>query len=278
MKAAIGTLPLGLRDVQRLLFDAVIASQAEAARGLEPRLTALVAGDAVSALRRVSVYRDGYRARLVECLADDYPAVRHLLGQNTFESLCCDYVRDVPPGITLNTYGAAFAEYCCHHAPRHGRLASELAQLEWALVTAIHASDARQLGPEHLAELSLDAWETVRLVPSPTLTLLATVYPVNLYFQALRDDRAPEPPDPASSSVIVCRSGIDLWRIDLPAHLGKLFERLVAGEPLAKTLASVSSGSFGGDAALDPAAAIRQAFSQWMRAGCFSGITEAGAG
>ncbi len=273
---ALGRPPLGLCEVQRSLFDAIAADSAEAL-GLGARVAALVAENGLSALRRVAIYRDGYLARLVECLVDDYPAVQALLGEDAFRSLCHGYIRDVPPGISLNDYGARFAEYCSAFASRHAPLACELAQLEWALVKAVHGSDARQLTPEQLTELSLADWETAALVPSPTLTLLATAYPVNEYLQAFRDGRATEPPSPRSSWVAVCRSGVDVWRIDLPTHLGRLFARAVSGEPLALTLASVGSGS-AGDGAHAGADEIQQAFSQWMRAGCFSGIAQPGAG
>ena len=277
MTGAIDHLPLALGEAQRLLFDAVTDDEAEPGMSVESRLEPLVAENGMSAASRVAIYRDGYRARLVECLADDYPGVQRLLGAEPFRELCHEYIEHVPPEITLNTYGARFAEYCLRHAPRYAMFASELAQLEWALVKAVHGSDARQLAPAALAALSLADWETAALVPSPTLTLLATTYPVNGYLQAFRDDRAPEvPPDPAPSWVVVCRTGIDVWRIDLEAPLGKLFALLVSGEPLAATLACVGTGSFGGDR-IDSETAVRQAFSQWMRAGCFSGIAQGAA-
>lgn len=276
MTGALGSLPRGLYDVQRSLFDAVTADRSELPSS-QARLAALVAENGLPALRRVAIYRDGYRARLVECLVDDYPAVQALLGEAAFRSLCHDYIRDVPPGISLNDYGARFAEYCSEFAPCHPPFACELAALEWALVKAVHGSDARMLTPEQLGELSLADWETAALVPSPTLTLLATAYPVNAYLQASRDGRAPEPPSPLPSWVAVCRSGVDVWRIDLPAHLGRLFAQSVSGEPLAATLASVGSGS-SSDGLHVEAAEIQQAFSQWMRAGCYSGVAHAGKG
>lgn len=276
MTGTLGSLPLGLVDVQRSLFHAVTADPLEGP-GDGPPVSTLVAENGLSAPSRVAIYRDGYRARLVECLVDDYPAVQALLGEATFRSLCHDYIQDVPPGISLNHYGARFADYCTQFAPRHALLVAELAQLEWALVKAVHGSDVRKLTPEQLAELSLGDWDTAALVPSPTLTLLATAYPVNAYLQAFRDGLAPEPPSPLPSWVAVCRSGVDVWRIDLPAPLGRLFARSVSGEPLARTFASLEVNTSGGG----PEAAaveIQAAFSQWMRAGCFSGVVHAGAG
>ncbi|HEU5077200.1 MAG TPA: DNA-binding domain-containing protein [Polyangiaceae bacterium] len=273
MSGALGSLPVPLRDAQRLLFDAVTAD--DAPNPSESRLGELVAENGLPVQRRVAVYRDGYRARLVECLVDDYPAVQHWLGAEAFRTLCHGYIRDVPPGASLNFYGARFAEYCLGHAAYDRQFAFELAALEWALVRAVHGSDARRLAPEQLAELSLGDWEDTILVPSPTLTLLETAYPVNAYLQAFRDERVPEAPQPAPSWVVVCRDSVDVWRIDLPAPLGKLFASLVSGQPLAAALASVESPA-SGEVALG-GATIQQAFSQWMSAGCFSGLARSAA-
>ena len=273
MTAALERLPVGLGEAQGLLFDAVAyaGDPANAAR-----LAALVTENGMPAGRRVAIYRDAYRARLVECLLDDYPTVAHLFGETAFRDLCHDYIRDVPPGGSLNFYGARFADYCLHHAPRHARFASELAALEWALVKAVHESDAQTLTPERLAELSIADWETAALVPSPTLTLLTTTYPVNEYLQLLRDGGAPEPPvEPAPSWVVVCRSGLDVWRIDLPGHLGSVFAALVSGNPLTLALSDVTPDPAAQDELAPPTLAIQQAFAQWMRAGCFSAIAPA---
>lgn len=273
MKAPLERLPVGLGEVQGLLFDAV----AHTAEGVnDSRLAALVAENGMPAGRRVAIYREAYRARLVECLLDDYPAVAHLFGETVFRELCHDYIRDVPPGGSLNFYGARFAEYCFHHAPGHARFASELAALEWALVKAVHGSDAQKLTPERLAELSIADWETAALVPSPTLTLLTTTYSVNEYLQLLRDGGAPELPSvPAPSWVVVCRSGLDVWRIDLPRHLGCVFAALVSGKPLSWALTAVAPDPAAEDELAPPTLAIQQAFAQWMRAGCFSAIAPA---
>lgn len=74
---------------------------------------------------------------------------------------------------------------------------------------------------------------------------------------------------------MVCRRGIDVWRVDLPPHLGRIFASLVAGDPLAETLAKGSSDLLGTAELADPSVAISEAFSQWMRAGCFAGVARA---
>jgi len=277
MTGSVDSLPFGLRDTQQLLFDAVTIADESGQSGAAAQLSELIAANGLGALRRVAIYRSAYRARLVECLADDYPATQYLLGHAAFAGLCREYIHEVPPGVTLNDYGARFAEYCLQHAPEHASLASELAQLEWALVTAVHQSDARKLAPAELAALTPADWDSASLLPSPTLTLVATRYPVNGFLQAFRDDRAPPPPSPAPSWVVVCRDGIDVWRIELLPELAPLFARLVAGEPLAAALASMSSSAPDADA-VETESMIQQAFSQWMRAGCFSGIRRTSSG
>jgi hypothetical protein len=109
------------------------------------------------------------------------------------------------------------------------------------------------------------------------LTFLATTYRVNEYLQMLRDGGSPEPPsDPVPSWVVVCRSGLDVWRIDLPRQLGRMFTALSTGKPLALALADVASDSAEGDERGVPTLVIQQAFAQWMRAGCFSAVAKVG--
>src|SRR5688572_24287524 len=99
-----------------LLFDAIAPTSERAS---DSRVAEFVAENGMPAGQRVAIYRDAYRARLVECLADDYPGVAYLFGTETFRDLCQHYIRDVPPRGSLNFYGARFAGYCLRHAPRH---------------------------------------------------------------------------------------------------------------------------------------------------------------
>ena len=71
----------------------------------------------MTAAERLAIYRDGYRARLVECLADDYPAVRHLLGAEAFEAIAHAYVDKHPSrSPNLNAFGRLMPAFLAAHA------------------------------------------------------------------------------------------------------------------------------------------------------------------
>ena len=49
-------------------------------------------GPILSAAECLQIYSDGYDARLIECLADDYPALAHALGEDGFSSRAREYI------------------------------------------------------------------------------------------------------------------------------------------------------------------------------------------
>ncbi|MEO8185343.1 MAG: DNA-binding domain-containing protein [Deltaproteobacteria bacterium] len=241
----------------------------------------------LAASARVEVYRHGYSARLVECLEDDYPALAHALGAERFEALCRDFIGLYPPAsASLNYYGAPLAQYCGRRPESWSAFAEELAQLEWAVVEAIHAEEGERLDIAALGQLSAEQWSVLRLVPSPALRLLRHAYPAAEYYQAFKDGSAAalgagasggalEPFAPRASAVAVCRRGQDVWRIRLSPALGELLESLIAGAPLLEALERFGSGATNVSATDRAPVApeeLQRAFQDWVSCGLFSGI------
>lgn len=86
---------------------------ADAVTGAHPADGALVTpGPRLGAAERVEIYRDGYRARLVECLADDYAAVRSAIGADAFEAAARGYIDAYPSrSPSLNAFGRAMPDF-----------------------------------------------------------------------------------------------------------------------------------------------------------------------
>lgn len=260
-----------LSERQRWLFERITEPAAAflASAGLE----AHVSGGALSAHERIGVYRHGYVARLVECLEDDYPALQHALGPQPFAALCRDFIQRHPPrSPSLNYYGSPLAGYCATRGERWARFAAELAALEWALVEAIHASEGERLDSGTLAQLSVEDWSRARLVPSPTLRLLDTRYPVGSYYQSFREGEAPAErlPEQERSALAVCRRGADVWRIRLEPSLLPLLASLVAGVPLLTALAGAEAAAQ--ELAGGSAEVLQRAFQDWVACGMFSAV------
>src|SRR5262245_35003945 len=79
----------------------------------EPGMITRIGGqEGIDPQRRLRIYFDAYRLRLVEALATDYEALRALLGDNQFSDACRAYV-EATPSVFRNVrwYGAGLAEF-----------------------------------------------------------------------------------------------------------------------------------------------------------------------
>lgn len=215
---------------------------------------------------RIAVYQRAYFSRLVECLRDDYPAVAQLLGADHFEALCGGFIEAHPPAsASLNHYGAPFADFCASSAMPHAAFAGELARLEWAVVECIHADAERCLDARELGAISEQQWSLARLLPSPAARLLATGYPVHVYYRAFLDGESPGLPASDASTIAVCRRGDRVSRLAVAPRFAGLLRRLMSGEPLASALASVPEDA-------SAAAELQGAVSEWVACGLFAGV------
>jgi hypothetical protein len=260
-----------LAELQRWLFDRVLAP---APAGAEACAAVVISGP-LPAADRVEVYRHGYAARLVECLADDYPALQHALGAGPFEELCRAFIQaHPPPSPSLNYYGAPLAQFLAARPERWSQPAAELAQLEWALVEAIHAEEGERLDLTALGQLSAEDWSRARLIPSPTLRLLRTRHAVADHYQAFQEGSVPSEhwPTPVESTVAVCRREADVWRVRIPPSLTPLLARLIAGTPLLTALEQCTARD---EASGTPPIApeeLQRAFQDWVACGMFAGV------
>lgn len=227
----------------------------------------------LSALERIEIYRSGYHARLIECLADDYPVLQHALGEDAFEALCRAYIARFPSqGPSLNPFGRHLSEFCREASlglPAPG-FAADLAALEWAIVLSIHAPTAPLLGLEELGEIPAEQWPEVRLSPNPSLRILRFDYPVNAYLQSYRDGAAPELSPARTNAIAVYRTGRSVWRMELAPALLALIEALACGETLAASLSRVEPLL----ADMPEQEAVRLVMG-WFRQGVSSGLFSA---
>lgn len=246
--------------------DAV--SEAEAAA----RLTA---GPKLGAVDRLEIYRRGYHARLVECLADDYPVLQGALGGDAFEALCRAYVAQHPSDSpSLNYYGRFMSGFLRNGAPADTpsrAFGSDLAALEWAIVEVIHAPSAEPLTLERLGQVPQEAWPGARLVANTALRLQRFEYPVNAFFQQVREGAEPTLPGASPSATVVYRSGPTIWRMDLTEPMFVVLQGLLSGETLADALGRAETALAG----VDPAEAgqrVTHWFREWVSSGLFVGV------
>ncbi len=224
------------------------------------------AGPRQSRLERLKVYHFAYRARLVECLADDYPAVEYALGKEAFVDLCEAYIAAHPStSPNLNAFGRHMPTFVFGRGGPQAEFLRDSAILEWTIVETIHAAPAPVLDPESLGQVSPEQWPDVRLTPSGGVRILTFGYPANRFFQAFRNDEAPAIPEAEPTTMAVDRRGYAVWRMDLMPPMGTLLEALATGSTLGQALEQVSSD-------IGSVSEVMVAFRDWVSAGFFAGI------
>lgn len=188
--------------------------------------------DARSA-RRFRVYRNNMRHALITALADGFPVVRRLVGEDAFVGTAKLFVEAHPPrDRALATFGAEFADFLDGFEPaRSVPYLADIARLEWARVEAAHAADAPPLAPARLAALG-DRIVEVRFRAHPAARLIASEHPVLAIWQAnVAEHEADGVREiPARSDwVLITRPGFTLRQVRLSPGNGRFARALLSG-------------------------------------------------
>jgi len=278
-KATLGRAPawaedkLGLRAQQEWFAAIISTPQEEPAPVDERSAPRLISPSAtLSSLERIDIYRRGYHARLIECLADDYPVLQHALGEDAFEALCRRYIARHPSRApSLNYFGRHMADFCRSEPLSDARFASDLAKLEWAIVLAIHAPTARTIGFEDLTKVDTKRFPAARFRVNPSLEILHLEYPANAYLQAFRQGRPTVIPVEQPSCVAVYRTGRSVWRLELEPAMVTLVKSLASGVTLEAALAELQA-SLSQESEEEIAKKVSHCFQHSVSSGLFSEI------
>jgi hypothetical protein len=263
------TVAVALRPLQewtaRAIMDERAADDVERVVLPSPRL---------SSGERLDIYRQAYRARLVECLADDYPVLQHALGKTSFESLCHAYIDRHPSrSPNLNFFGRHMAGFCREagwSGNERADLSADLATLEWAMVEVLHAAPAARLSLDELASVAPAAWARARFTPSATVRVFEFGYPVGAYLQSVRIGEEPEVPGPGWSATAVFRDGATIWRMDLSRAMHTLLRSLFQGDSLGTAFDALATTGLVTD---EQGPEVMRWFRDWVGHGIFGAIS-----
>lgn len=222
-----------LERLQREVRAAITAEEAApGAAAFASVLPALGPGESLG------IYRSGWFTRLRDCLAEDFPGVRHAVGVAGFDRLVRDYLRAFPPrSHDISVAGERLPGFIAgREGLLHREFLGELATLE-ATVAALHTRPAPPpLSPDALRDLPPERFARARFRKAVAAEVLRFRFPVNAYFQAVRDGGAPEIPAPAATAVAVYRAEERVWRLDLTPPMLALLDALFEGLPLEEAL------------------------------------------
>jgi hypothetical protein len=143
-----------------------LAALRESDRLLPTGINDWIRGDErLGALERLDIYASMYFFRLLDCLAEGFPALHAVVGHETFHHIARDYVATHPSRHpSLRALGAALGDFLERDRLRwQPPYLADLARFEWLLLEAFDAADRAPLPPERLKSLPAEKWPLVRL-------------------------------------------------------------------------------------------------------------------
>jgi hypothetical protein len=230
-----GTLPA----LERWFQGEIVAPHEGRKRG-SPAKDVILPSRSLAPEERVGIYGEMYFLRLAECLAEDYPAVKKLLGPPAFERLARVYLKTHPSRhYSLNALGRKLPDFLDDSARLARRaMLADVARVERAIAESFDAAVSPPLTPADLAMIPPAAWETGTIRLTESLRLLALDHRANAIVTACRQDKPMPPLGRAKSFVAVFRKEWTVWRMDLTEPMHAVLAALAKGKPLAKSLAA----------------------------------------
>ena len=226
----------------------------------------IVNDEKAGARKRLGIYYDAYRLRIIAALAAAYPKLKLLLGDDLFDSTAHAYIDQNPSTYrNLRWYGSEMRAHLQANLPQHP-IVAEMADFEWALGLAFDAEDAPTLQLQDLANIPPECWADLKFTIHPSVQVLPLQWNVVLVWKAL--DAGDSPPNPVKTAEPCL-----IWRQDLNSH----FQSINAAEFSAIQLV-ISGATFGElchrlqDSAGEQAAITQAAqyLSRWLNDGLIS--------
>lgn len=163
----------------------------------------------VGAKKRLGIYYDAYRLRIIGVLGSDYPNLKKYLGDGFFNRTARTYIDKFPSTYcNMRWVGQHMPVHLQTTLPRHA-LAAELASFEWALGVAFDAEDLAILQLQALAAIPPENWGGVMLKTHPSAQLFTFKYNTILVWQALNNHETIPKAHKINVPVMVWRKGLD---------------------------------------------------------------------
>jgi hypothetical protein len=248
-----------LSEVQRLFCDALRTSEPPSDVLLDE-----IVDDGLQ-LQRFNVYRNNFIVLNADALADMYPVIKRLLGQEAFHTLATAYVREFPPmERTLLLYGEGFADFLAAIPQLSGLpYLADVARLEYAWTAAYHAEDVAPLTQQQLAILSPQKLENLKLHPHPSMHCIDSVYPIYRIWTLNQLTQTEEivSLDEGGSQVVVIRPGVEVEVREVSPGALMFLSRLACADTMAQAYSQAVE--------VEPAFDLNSFFNRYLFDGTF---------
>jgi hypothetical protein len=143
--------------------------------------------DRLSSFERLEIYNRQYWFRVLDCLYDDYPGLRAIVGERKFLKLITAYLTRHPSdSYTLRDLGNRLEQFLReepHWAAPRENLAIDMARFEWAQVVAFDGPSNPPVTPDDILDTPP---AKLRLGLQPYLSLLDLDYAVDDFLIAVK--------------------------------------------------------------------------------------------
>lgn len=216
-------------------------------------------------LKRFAVYRNNVAVGLINALADIFPAVARLVGQEFFRDMARCFIAHHPPcSALLFEYGHDFPEFLEAFEPvAKLPYLADVARLERAWLDAFHATDIDPLTPEALGGIPQECLGELIFTAHPAARVVRSNFAAVSIFSASREDRTLKGIQPSiAEDGLITRPGDAVEVRQLPSGAALFFDSLMSGRTLGVAAAQTLE--------CDPGFELPRAISALLEAGIFT--------
>ena len=206
----------------------------------DTRIETQLDGQIRSSQQQLDIYRNSYQGGLLKAMQAIYPVTQRLLGNKFFEAMCLRYIIQTPcQSFDINQYGESFADFAEQFKPVSELVyLADVIRLEWAWHYAYQTDDTPPQDFTPLLSFSASQLESVHLTLATSMTLLTSLYPVNLIWSTNQSDQNDDQEsielDNDPCFLIIWRNGfdshIDVVEQDLFQFLKSIQNNLLLGQ------------------------------------------------
>jgi hypothetical protein len=163
--------------------------------------------------RRFAVHRNNVVVGLIDALAERFPVVSRLVGDEFFRAMARVYATARPPASPLMMlYGETFPEFIDAFAPAAALpYLGDVSRLELARGRAYHAADAVPASPQIFTGLPAEKLSHLRVLLHPSASIVASAHPIVSIWEVNSDPDHAVPIAPwAAEAALVARPYADV--------------------------------------------------------------------
>lgn len=197
---------------------------------------AVVPAEILGSAVRFGGYRTNIEFGLRNALAETYPIVKRLVGDDFFDAMALAYIQENRPASpVLHEYGASFGSFIETYEPVASLpYLADVARFERVWLDAYHAADCAFLQIDTLAEIAAQELDNLRFRFHPSFNLLQSPFPMVSIWRAHQDDNEPDLSSifHTTEQAVIIRPELDVHVHSVSSSAYRFFTSLAVGGTL----------------------------------------------